>query len=127
MPDKLQELLDFYAAYAATAVPDLSWRWGFTDPTWLHNGGCQGPFNGSSYCSYGHERGCFVHGVGLEGDDITTAAGNSPEACQERCVAVEQCSFFVFREAESLCRLKSARGAAYECGDCYYGPARCPR
>ena len=126
MPGKLQELLDFYAAYAETAVPDLSWRWGFDDPTWLHNGGCQGPFNGSRYCWYGHERGCFVRGSGLEGLDVGVADGATPEACQAACAATSGCAFFVLREAEQQCRLKSGRGAAYECAECSWGPARCP-
>lgn len=126
MPDKLQELLDFYDAYARTALPDLSWTWGFTDPTWLHNGGCQGPFNGSAYCAYGRERGCFVHGQGLEGGDCGTVAGSSPEACQAACAAGTDCLFFVFRATEQLCRLKSARGSPYACADCIYGPKVCP-
>jgi hypothetical protein len=126
MPGKLQELLDFLAAYAETAVPDLSWRWGFDDPTWLHNGGCQGPFNGSRYCWYGHERGCFVRGSGLEGLDVGVAHGATPEACQAACAATSGCAFFVLREAEQQCRLKSGRGIAYECADCSWGPARCP-
>ena len=93
---------------------------------WLHNGGCQGPFNGSAYCWYGHERGCFVRGAGLEGLDVGVADGATPEECQAACAAASGCAFFVLREAEQQCRLKSGRGVTYACADCSYGPARCP-
>jgi hypothetical protein len=86
-PAELAALLDFLEAYKATAIAGLNWRWGFHDPMWLNNGGCQGPFNGSLYCSYGHERGCFVHGTGLGGPDIGIAGGTSPEMCQAACAA----------------------------------------
>jgi arylsulfatase A-like enzyme len=40
MPVKLQAMMETYATYAAaTAVPALSWRWGFTDPNHENNPG----------------------------------------------------------------------------------------
>ncbi len=151
-PAALASLLAFLAAYKKTAVPDLSWRWGFKDPTWLDDGGCQGPFAGSQFCSYGHERGCFVRGVGLttQGADVGVVGGtSSPEACQAACAANAACHYFVFVEAAAAaaavaaaaeeeegngqgqggddeCHLKAARGTPYACANCSYGPSQCP-
>jgi arylsulfatase A-like enzyme len=125
-PAELAALLDFLEAYKATAIAGLNWRWGFHDPMWLNNGGCQGPFNGSLYCSYGHERGCFVHGTGLGGPDIGIAGGTSPEMCQAACAANASCAYFVYLERAEECHLKAAREAPYTCADCSYGPSFCP-
>jgi arylsulfatase B/arylsulfatase I/J len=129
MPAKVGELLAFYRAYAATARPALSWRWSFADPASRTNfsGGCAGPLEGSRFCSYGHEFGCFISGFAIAPGPQSTVAAATPEACQAACVRSTRCEWFVFRAQEGgLCDLHSTRASEEPCADCMYGPATCP-
>jgi arylsulfatase A-like enzyme len=127
LPDKVNELLAFYRAYAATARPALSWRWSFTDPVSRNSsGGCAGPLTGSRFCSYGHECGCFITGFAVTPAPQGSVAGTSPEACQAACLAAPGCAFFVFRAGAGRCDLHSTRTSETPCADCMYGPATCP-
>ena len=118
---------DAYAAADAT-LPELGWVWGFTDPTWRTNpGGCEVPFEGSRYCSYGNELYCYVHGEGLSGGDIGGGgAADSARACQQQCEAAAGCEWFVWRSDEGKCLLKDSKGEGWACAGCAWGPKRCP-
>ena len=105
------------------------------DPNEHHNPSlgaetCEGPFIGSQYCHYGEEFDCFVSGVGLQGGDLPGGGGaQTVKTCREACAAAKGCEWWVLRgrgTGAPECKLKSTRGAPWECADCAYGPRACP-
>lgn len=135
-PDKLAELLKDYTTYAATAVTDLSWRWGFDhgDPAKTHNppcvddgfGGntCEGPFLGSHYCNYGGEFDCFVLGTTTDSPDVGSQPATTGADCQAKCAAEAGCEWWVLEGG--TCKFKGAHGVLSDCTGCVFGPAACP-
>lgn len=151
LPTVLKSMLKLYNDYAKTAVPALTWRWGFSDPSHSHNPGtqgkmewrterslqsnndqrtCTGPFLGSQYCAYGHEDECFVMGMewnGHDADDKSTALNaNTTIACQNACAGSDDCKYWILKSNGALCTLKKERGDLQPCGDCAFGPKHCP-
>jgi len=154
---ELVDMYDEYAA-THDVVSDLSWRYGFDkgDP---HKGNnppfdndksffstpvvfnpeqvvtladpktCEGPFIGSQYCHFGEEFLCFVSGLGLTGNDVSSVAASNRTECQERCQGNNECQYWVFDSTTSTdaCKLKSAMGPTWTCSDCSYGPKNCPK
>lgn len=142
-PAALADMLAFYNNYVARpdSIGDLSWRWGFTDPSQHRNPSalrglgaeldapftCEGPFLGSEYCHFGHELDCFVSGQGLQGNVIATVTGTANVTqCSQQCIAKVGCNWWVFRRDSSLCTLHSDKGALWACADCAFGPKTCP-
>lgn len=142
-PHALAEMLQFYNEYAAKSdsIGDLSWRWGFTDPTQHHNPSeleaaamevdaaftCEGPFLGSEYCHYGHELDCFVSGQGIQGAVVGTLHGvANVSVCISSCAETATCNWWAFRKESSICTLHKDKGALWSCADCSFGPKVCP-
>lgn len=54
-PEILEQMIAFYDNYSLTAVPDLSWTYGFPDPARFphrRSDNTWGPFVNSSYCKF---------------------------------------------------------------------------
>jgi arylsulfatase A-like enzyme len=76
MPEKLAVLLKVYEEYAVTAVPSLTWRWGFTDPKHNSNPTNQGDLwvSGNVKSSSNWERRSFLQ---EEDRELTSTAKTS--------------------------------------------------
>eukprot|EP01065_Artemidia_motanka_P007369 TRINITY_DN1365_c0_g1_i1.p1 TRINITY_DN1365_c0_g1~~TRINITY_DN1365_c0_g1_i1.p1 ORF type:complete len:628 (+),score=148.49 TRINITY_DN1365_c0_g1_i1:51-1934(+) len=110
-------------------VGDISWRFGFRDPTG-HSEQCTGPLEGSSICAYGREFSCWVHRKGIPEQPFASPAAADADACATACVAAADCKYWTFNETAAapcgLVKNATAGGAAVPCAGCTYGPRKCP-
>eukprot|EP00039_Didymoeca_costata_P006969 m.95015 g.95015 ORF g.95015 m.95015 type:complete len:649 (-) comp13473_c0_seq4:141-2087(-) len=138
----LKLLLDMYNSYAETAVPDLSWRWGFLDPNRGNNPGdtvwpmdfatqspstCSGPFLESQYCAYGHEFECYVYRTTLTGTSISSSSETTTAACQAKCLDSHGCKYWTLDSKSHTCELMSEYESIQPCETCAWGPQSCPK